>query len=60
MLLTTLIEKLQTILKEHGDYPVGIRLDHDHEILMAYLWDEDAVVTMRLDGRPHVNYELPK
>lgn len=60
MLLTTMIKKLQCILKDHGDYPVGMRVDHDHDVLMAYLWDEDGKVTMQLDGRPHVNYELPK
>ena len=60
MLLSKTIENLQAILTAHGDYPVGIRADYDHDLLMAYLWDEDQIITMRLDGRPHVSYEVSK
>jgi hypothetical protein len=60
MLISKMIEKLQTILKEHGDFPVGIRAEYNHKLLMAYLWDEDEVITMRLQGKleekPDVSY----
>ncbi len=60
MMLSTMIETLQRILKEEGDYPVSVRVDYNNEILMAYLWDEDGTVIMRLDGRLPLTYELPK
>lgn len=60
MLISTMIEKLQRILKEHGDYPVSMRVNYDDKRLSMYLWDEESVVTMRIDGRLHINYESPK
>ena len=40
MKITTLIEKLNRIYHEFGDYPIDIRADFDKEMITVALWQD--------------------